>query len=159
MPKIDLASLTPRTGSAYPPEFADAVKGRAVLRVGDAGGLTQFGANIVTLAPGAASSLRHWHLKEDEFAIMLEGELMLAEDGGETPMRPGDCACFPANTPNGHCFVNRSDRDGRFLVVGTRAEGEVGYYSDIDLMITVGPEGIRFTRKDGSAYEPGAAKD
>lgn len=152
MPKIDLSAITPRTGSIYPAEFAGAVAGRTSLRAGDAGGLTQFGANIVTLPPGTASSLRHWHLNEDEFVIMLDGELMLAEDEGETRMTAGDCAAFPAGRPNGHCFVNRSAADARFLVVGTRAPHEVGTYADVDLMVEIDAGTPRFTRKDGSEY-------
>jgi uncharacterized cupin superfamily protein len=135
------------------------VAGRSSLRVGDAGGLTQFGANIVTLAPGAASSLRHWHLREDEFAIVLAGELMLVEDAGETPMRPGDCACFPAGNPDGHCFVNRSGSDGSFLVVGSRADRETAHYSDIDLVAEITGEGLTFRRRDGTAYAAPGRKD
>jgi len=156
MPKIDLSALTPRTGSTYPEEYRAPVIGRQTLRVGDAGGLTQFGANIVTLPPGVAASLRHWHVTEDEFLIVLSGELTLVEDEVATPMRPGDCAAFPANVPNGHHMVNRSDRDGSFLVVGSRNPNETAYYSDIDLMIQLtGGEG-KFMRKDGSPYAPPA---
>jgi len=39
----------------------------------DAGGLTQFGAFTETLPPGSRSSLRHWHVTEDEFIYMLSG--------------------------------------------------------------------------------------
>jgi uncharacterized cupin superfamily protein len=35
------------------------VQGRARKRLGRAAGLTQFGVNICTLKPGAASSQRH----------------------------------------------------------------------------------------------------
>ena len=39
-------------------------------------------------APGARSSLRHWHRAEDEFVMVTEGELVLMQDEGEYLMRP-----------------------------------------------------------------------
>jgi len=150
MPRIDLDKVPVRTGSAYPPPLDAEMVGRSSLRVGDAGGLTQFGANIVILAPGAKSSLRHWHEEQDEFVVMLSGECVLVEDTGEALMRPGDCAAFPAGAANGHHFVNRSDTEARFLVVGTRTPTETAWYSDLDMKVTTDSEGSRFTRKDGS---------
>ncbi|SMX29135.1 Cupin domain protein [Pelagimonas phthalicica] len=150
MPKIDLSQVPVRTGSSYPAKYSDRMAGRSGQGVGDAGGLTQFGANLVRLAPGALSSLRHWHEKQDEFLIVTEGALTLIDDTGETPLVPGDCCAFPANDGNGHHIVNRSDRDGVFLVVGTRTETETGWYSDIDMKVEVAGGKMRFTRKDGS---------
>ena len=57
MPPLDLTKAVLRTGTIYPPPLDAEVKGRASLRLGDLGGLTQFGANLVILAPGAKSSL------------------------------------------------------------------------------------------------------
>ncbi|MBB96986.1 MAG: transcriptional regulator [Rhodobacteraceae bacterium] len=153
MPKIDLSTLELRTGSIYPEPFASQMAGRSSLRIGTAGGLTQFGANLVFLEPGASSSLRHWHLKEDEFVMVTEGILMLHEDEGETEMRPGDCACFPANTPNGHRFVNRSDARAAFLVIGTKAPEETATYSDEDLLIQIKDGHPTFHYRDGTDWE------
>ena len=70
---IDPAKVPRKTGSIYPAPYAGMMAGRSSLRLGEAGGLTQFGVNLVTLAPGALSSLRHWHLHEDEFVMVTEG--------------------------------------------------------------------------------------
>ena len=59
-------------------------------------GLTQFGVNISRIEPGQSSALRHWHEQEDEFIYMLEGELVLIENDGETVLKPGDAAGFKA---------------------------------------------------------------
>lgn len=154
MPKIDLHKVPLRTGSVYPSPFAEQMAGRSSLRLGQAGGLTQFGANIVVLRPGARSSLRHWHQEEDEFVMVTDGVVTLLDDTGAQDLVPGDCAAFPAGDPNGHCFENRTDTEARFLVVGTKAPKEVATYSDIDLMVTMENGTATFTRKDGRPYEP-----
>lgn len=156
MAKIDLASLPVKTGSIYPAPYDALVAGRSSLRLGDAGGLTQFGVNLVTLEPGALSSLRHWHRVEDEFVMVTMGECVLVTDAGEDVMRPGDCAAFPAGVPDGHHFINRSTEPASFLVIGTKAPREVATYSDVDLMVTMDAGSATFTHKDGSPYLPPA---
>lgn len=152
MPVLDLSLLTPRTGSIYPEPYASQMKGRSSLRLGEAGGLTQFGANLVTLEPGALSSLRHWHQEEDEFVIILEGECTLIQDQGPVVMGVGDCATFKAGDPNGHHFRNDTKALARFLVVGTKAPREVATYSDVDLKVTLEGGKAQFTYKDGTPF-------
>jgi uncharacterized cupin superfamily protein len=153
MPKIDLAKVPVKTGSIYPEPYAAQMQGRSSLRLGQAGGLTQFGANLVILAPGARSSLRHWHRNEDEFVMVTEGECVLVQDAGETLMLPGDCAAFPAGDPDGHCFINRSSAEARFLVVGTKAPSEVATYSDVDMVVVMEGGSARFAYKDGTPWD------
>jgi uncharacterized cupin superfamily protein len=155
MPVIDPTKVPLKTGSIYPEPYASMMKGRSSLRLGDAGGLTQFGVNLVMLEPGAMSSLRHWHHNEDEFVWVVEGECTLVQDDGETVMRPGDSAAFPAGNQNGHHFLNKTDTVAKFLVVGTKAPQETAVYSDVDMMVQLTP-GIQgkahFTHKDGSDW-------
>ena len=73
MPKIDIDSVPLRTGSTYPEPCASQMAGRTSRCLAKAAGLTQFGANIVYLEPGAMASQRHWHETEDEFAIVVSG--------------------------------------------------------------------------------------
>jgi uncharacterized cupin superfamily protein len=152
MPKIDVSALQVRSGTAYPPPFARIVDGREWQSLGDAVGLTQFGVNLFRLKPGAASSARHWHEQEDEFVYVLEGELVLIEDDGETVVRPGDAAGFKAGVPNGHHLMNRTARDAVFLVVGTRAPRERCHYSEIDLVHDQDGDRYRLTHKSGERY-------
>lgn len=153
MAKIDPAKVPVKTGSIYPAPYAAMMAGRSSLRLGEAGGLTQFGVNLVTLAPGALSSLRHWHLMEDEFVMVTQGRCTMVTDEGETEMGPGDCAAFPAGVANGHHFINRTDSSAQFLVVGSKAPREVATYSDVDLTVTVEGGTARFHHKDGTAYK------
>ena len=89
MPKIDIANLPVDSRTNYPEPFNRVVIGRSRKRLGNAAGLDQFGVNLTTLKPGAASALRHWHEKEDELVYILEGEVVLIEDGGETVLKAG----------------------------------------------------------------------
>ncbi|HEY8004979.1 MAG TPA: cupin domain-containing protein, partial [Phenylobacterium sp.] len=91
MPKIDIAAVAERKGSGYPAPFDTPCAERVRRRLGNAGGLTDFGVNLMRLPPGGWSSQRHWHSDEDEFVYLLDGELTLIEDGGETVLRAGDC--------------------------------------------------------------------
>jgi uncharacterized cupin superfamily protein len=152
MPKIELGALPVRSRTTYPEPFARIVDGREWRSLGDEAGLTQFGVNLFRLRPGAASSARHWHEQEDEFVYMVEGELVLVEDEGETIVRPGDAAGFKAGVPNGHHLVNRSDRDAVFLAVGTRAQRECCHYSEIDLVHEQDGDRYRLTHKSGAPY-------
>ncbi len=94
-------------------------------------GLTQFGVNIVTLAPGAWSALRHWHEGEDEFVYVLAGHLTLIDDNGAHALTPGSFAGFPAGRANAHHIANHSDAPASFLVIGTRKQGvETIHYPD-----------------------------
>lgn len=155
MGKLDLTRIDVRRGSGYPRRYAARLGDRRSLSLGDAAGLTQFGAKLTILGPGAMSSMRHWHEEQDELVWMVSGELVLVDEDGETPMRPGDCACFPAGEANGHHLVNRGDREARFLVVGTRTPREVAHYPDIDLRYELDEAGPRFTRADGSPLGAG----
>jgi uncharacterized cupin superfamily protein len=102
------------------------------LLFSDSGGLTQFGAFVETLYPGAQSSELHWHEKEDEFVYMLSGTVMLREGDADmqidTPLFSGDAATFKAGQPLGHCLINLSDAPAAYLVVGTRTTNDHWHY-------------------------------
>ena len=150
MPKIDLAAVQKRKGVGYPPPFAAVSADRIRQRLGEAGGLTDVGVNLTRLPPGNWSSQRHWHSHEEEFVYVLDGEVTLVEDGGETLLRVGDCAAFPKNSGNGHHLINRSDADAVYLEIGTRVPEDLTTCSDID-MKSANSDG-RFVQKDGTPY-------
>jgi uncharacterized cupin superfamily protein len=152
MPKIDIDGLSSDSKTGYPEPFRKVVEGRSRRRLGNAAGLTQFGVNLTTLKPGAASALRHWHAAEDEFVYMLAGEVVLCEDGGEVALRPGDAAGFKAGVADGHCLVNRSDRDAAYLEVGSRTARERAEYPDVDMRVERDEKGARYLHKSGEPY-------
>ena len=114
--------------------------------LGEAGGLTQFGAHLEVLPPGSRSSFRHWHEAEDEMVYMLAGEVVLIEDT-ETPLRVGDAACWPAGIAVGHCLENRSTENAAYLVVGTRGITDRIHYPDHDLTTVKDGPARTYSRK------------
>lgn len=145
-PALDPAELDGATGTIYPDAFKPVVAGRVKRRLSPVLGLSDFGVNLVELPPGAASALRHWHSSEDEFVLVLSGELVLVTDGGEQVLNAGDCAGFPKNAGDGHCLVNRSAAPATYLEVGSRAAADRVDYPDVDLVY----QGGTFRRRDGS---------
>ena len=138
-------------GVGYPPPFAALSAGRVRRRLGNAGGLRDFGVNLMRLPPGAWSSQRHWHSHEDEFVYILAGEVVLVTDGGEELLRAGDCAGFKAGTKDAHHLQNRSTQDALLLEVGARKiRDDEGDYPDIDLYFLKDNGG--YAHKDGRPY-------
>jgi len=152
MPKIDIAKVPVDSRSTYPEPFNKAVAGRSRKRLGNAAGLDQFGVNLTTLKPGAASALRHWHEKEDEFVYILAGEVTLIENDSETALRAGDAAGFKATVANGHHLVNKSTSDAVYIEIGTRSRHERAFYSDVDMVVVRDEDGARYIHKDGKKY-------
>jgi uncharacterized cupin superfamily protein len=152
MPKLNLDTIIEKGGTGYPPQYAAITSGRFRKRLGDAGGLTQFGVNQCRLEPGSGSSVRHWHHNQDELVYMLSGEAVLIENDGETILRPGDVATFKAGVANGHTIINRGTVDAIFLEVGTRTSDEIAEYPDVDMRAEQIAGVMRFTHKDGSPF-------
>ena len=154
-PRVKVFRATDVEGAeatVYPPPMDEIVKGRFKRKLGDAVGLTDFGVNLVELAPGAGSSQRHWHSGEDEFVYILAGEVVLVTDDGETVLTPGMIAGFPAGQANGHHLLNRTDQTASVLEVGSRRDDDVVEYPDVDMKLTTADGHLTLTRKDGSAF-------
>lgn len=121
----------------------------------DAGGLTQFGGYVQTLQPGARSSNRHWHEKEDEFLYVLSGEVTVTENDGAHVLHIGDAACWPAGTPNAHHVSNQSSEPCTYLIVGTRLTHDVCHYPDLGRTLYSEGETWRLVEADGTVFKSG----
>lgn len=150
MPKLDLDAIPQTNATGYPPQYAGEVQGRWYRRIAPAAGLEDFGVSHVTLKPGAWSGQRHWHEGEDEFLVMLEGEAVLIDDNGRTPLGPGDCVAYPKGDGNAHHVVNESAADVVYVVVGRPSETDC-HYPDIDMHLDAATG--RQRRKDGSDFD------
>ena len=152
--RIDVERAPIRRGTGYPAPYDIPCRERVRYNLGDAAGLTQFGVNRMHLAPGTWSSQRHWHGGEDEFVMVLSGEVVLVMDDREQLLRAGDCAGFPAGAPNGHHLQNRSTQEAVVLEIGSRRpDADPVDYPGIDLVLRLGERSYR--HRDGRPYETG----
>jgi len=148
MKKIEIEAAATFFGTKYPPPFDAPCKERKRWRLGLAAGLAQFGVNMLRLPKGQWSSQRHWHHRNDEFVVVLEGEVVLVTDAGEEILRAGDFAGFKAGEADGHHIQNRSESEAVLLEIGSRFEDDIAEYPDIDMRGL--PEG--YVHKDGTPY-------
>lgn len=142
--------------SNYPPAVVAMLQpllaGREKRPLGDLFGLTNFGVNLTTLAPGAASSLRHAHSLQDEFIFIVSGTPTLVTDEGRTLLSPGMCAGFKAGSGNAHQLLNESSEPVVVLEVGDRTDGDTATYPEADLMGRQLDGQWSFFRKNGEAF-------
>ena len=125
------------------------------VRLSDAGGLSQFGAYVQTLHPGARSSNNHWHENEDEFLLVLSGEVTVTEGAEVQVLHAGDSACWPAGVPNAHHVSNRSSELCSYVIVGTRVNQDVCHYPDTGRTLHTDGTAWRLLEADGQLFKSG----
>lgn len=145
-----MAAAPVTRGSGYPAPCAAAFAERVRMRRDDAAGLRAFGVNLLTLPPGVRSSLRRWHEVGDEMVVVLEGEVVLIEEDGDTVLGLGEAAGFPGGVANAHAIEKWSDRPARLLEIRNRPAADRRHYADVDLVCHDHDGESRLTRRDGS---------
>lgn len=80
--------------------------------------------------PGMRGAPKHYHMLEEEHALILEGEVTLLLGDERYPMKPGDYACFPAGLKVGHSFMNTGRGPCAYLMIGERNPADVCVYPD-----------------------------
>lgn len=150
---LRMAEVKSWSGASHPVAAAEQAAKREKQVLGTPFGLTDFGVNRVTLAPGCHSTVSHYHSHEDEWICVLEGNPSLIRDGIAHELSPGDCAGFPAGTGPSHVIVNTSDRNAVYLEIGTRRQDlDRTTYPGEDLRVATGSDGDPwFLRLDGTA--------
>ena len=140
MPIIDLKKTNYIEGR-YPKELMKFYNGITdeykQIKIGDLGGLTQYGVNKAVQPPNAATAMRHRHENEDEFIIILSGKALLLDNEGEHEITTGDIVTFKAGDDNGHAIINKSDKPVELLEVGARSTKETVHYSDKNLIAEI----------------------
>jgi uncharacterized cupin superfamily protein len=101
------------------------------LDVAGALGSTAYAMFIYDLAPGKSSSPYHYEY-EEEWLLVVDGELVLRAPDGEHALRPGDLVRFPAGPEGAHKVMNRSDSPARTLVFSSSRVPAVSVYPDSD---------------------------
>jgi uncharacterized cupin superfamily protein len=125
------------------------------LRLSDAGGISQYGAYVQTLHPGARSANNHWHENEDEFLYVLSGEVTVTEGTKVQVLQAGDAACWPAGVPDAHHASNQSSEPCSYLIVGTRETQDVCHYPDTGRTLHTNGSSWRLLEADGQLFKSG----
>jgi uncharacterized cupin superfamily protein len=150
LPAFDPGVVAESNFTSYPEPHRAPNQMRYNRRLGDHAGLQNFGVNLTRIVPGGQSSYRHAHSRQDEFVLVLEGEVVLQTNDGEQTLKPGMCAGFPAGSGDAHRFLNRSATDAKLLVIGDRSSGDEIGYPDVDMHAVLGADGTyRFSTKSG----------
>ncbi|MGB9097637.1 cupin domain-containing protein [Erwinia sp.] len=92
-------------------------------------GLTRLGIHHERLLPGRRMSYPHAESAEEEFIYVLEGTPQAWINGELYSLNAGDAVAFPAGTGVCHTFINNSENEARFIVVGevNKAENKIYY--------------------------------
>ena len=97
-------------------------------------------------------SPKHYHMLEEEHALILEGEVTLLLGDERYPMKAGDYVCFPAGQKVGHSFLNSGAGPCSYLMIGERSANEVCVYPDSNKME------VRALRTERSIFDMSATR-
>ena len=100
--------------------------------------LTGFG--VYELEPGEAAWPYHFELNEEEWLIVVAGEVTLRTPDGERILRVGDVACFPVGAPGAHAMRNAGASTARFAMPSSNSPyGDTCVYPESGKVKVSGP--------------------
>jgi uncharacterized cupin superfamily protein len=79
-------------------------------------GASLTGFSLYELEPGEATWPYHFEVMEEEWLIVVAGEITLRTPDGERVLRAGDTACFPAGAAGAHAMHNAGGSTARFAM-------------------------------------------
>ncbi len=105
----------------------------------------KIGVAIEELPAGKQNCPAHYHLREEEYVIILSGALTVRIGKDHHVMKAGDFVRFPPKSPHEHCLYNHTDEVCRYIIIGDRDENDVCVYPDSN-KVGVTALGQRFMR-------------
>jgi uncharacterized cupin superfamily protein len=117
------------------------------------------GLRIESPSPGKRLCPLHYHMLEEEHALVLEGCVTLLLGDETHTLTEGDYVAFPAGRKIGHAFMNRSDQPCAYLMIGQRNPAEVCIYPQSNKMAVdaLGPDDSIFDMAARKSYWDGEA--
>jgi len=109
------------------------------------------GAGLYELEPDNQLWPYHFHVGNEEWAIVISGTPTLRTPEGERELRPGDVVGFAQGEEGAHTFYNRSSDTARIVIFSTLRSG-YPTYPDSD---KVAAGGRVFRRADAVDYWDG----
>jgi uncharacterized cupin superfamily protein len=105
------------------------------------------GMLIEAPAPGMRLAPLHFHMLEEEHALILEGQVTLLLGDERYEMKAGDYVCFPTGQKLGHSFLNSGTGPCSYLMIGESNPNDVCVMPDSNKME------VRALRTKGSIFD------
>lgn len=100
--------------------------------------LTGFG--VYEVEPGEATWPYHFELNEEEWLLVVDGELTVRTPEGERTLRAGDIVCFPPGADGAHAVRNDGPGTARFAMPSSAPpDGGGTVYPDTGIFKLFGP--------------------
>jgi uncharacterized cupin superfamily protein len=126
-------------------------KNEGRIDVARAVGSTGYEMFIYDVPPGESSCPYHYEY-EEEWLLVVEGEVVVRAPDGEHTLERGDLACFPAGADGAHKVTNRSELPARTLLFSSSRTPAVSVYPDSDKIgVWPGDEANDLVFKRGTA--------
>jgi uncharacterized cupin superfamily protein len=90
----------------------------------------KIGVAIEELSPGNQNNPAHYHLREEEHVLILDGALTVRIGKEFHVMSAGDYVRFPAESPYEHCLFNHTSEVCRYIVIGGNDPNDICVYPD-----------------------------
>jgi uncharacterized cupin superfamily protein len=103
----------------------------ATARVGRSAGGVDLSVNAFEIPPGQSVCPYHYEY-EEEWLLVLEGDVRLRTPEGEEDLAKGDLVCFSKGPAGAHKVGNAGERTARVLMFSSAHEPAVAVYPDSD---------------------------
>jgi uncharacterized cupin superfamily protein len=98
-------------------------------RFGPKIGAARMGASVYELPPGQALCPYHYE-SDEEWLLVLEGEVSVRHPEGTDVLGAGAVTCFPVGPDGAHKVFNAGEATVRFVMLSTRDEPAWTIYPD-----------------------------
>lgn len=102
--------------------------------------------------PGMRCAPKHYHMLEEEHALILEGQVTLLLGEERHDMKPGDYACFPGGQRVGHSLINSGTGPCSYRMIGEHHRSDVCVMPDSNKMQ------VRALRTERSIFDMSGAR-
>jgi uncharacterized cupin superfamily protein len=120
--------------------------------VGSKLGAELLGCSLYDVPPGEQLWPYHYHLGNEEWAVVVAGLPTVRTPEGERELTPGDIVAFAEGEAGAHTFLNRTDADVRVALFSTLNRTTLPVYVDSD---KVGANRKVFRMRDAVDYWDG----
>jgi uncharacterized cupin superfamily protein len=115
-------------------------------------GAELLGCSLYDVPPGEQLWPYHYHLGNEEWAVVVAGRPTVRTPDGERELTPGDIVAFAEGEAGAHTFLNRTDADARVALFSTLNRTTLPVYVDSD---KVGANRKVFRMRDAVDYWDG----